>query len=289
MAFTPKTKTFMALVGLLALGTTAVSAVACAPSPEAGGTPDETIVSPANPLPPGEDWGSGDEELTPEARDRILQNIAIDLNRPVETLRIVATETATFDGCMGIYVPDQMCTMIAIFGRRVVVTDGDQSWVYHTHQEENGHGIVQNPTASGSRNGLMPDFIPQPVPEAEPEPEVEPHLFRAVQSGGLAGSVQETVLLRDGRLVRRENSTVVATHQLSDDQVAAFEQVLQDQRFPNLNRMRYVTEAAFADYPTIRLSAGYLQTEYIDLAIDDTPIALQTIVQAWETLLAEAQ
>lgn len=286
--FTFSTKSLMTL---LALGTLATSTLACAPLPDAEETTSSpggaVVVDPSTDEQPG-DWGDtdADEVLTPAVRDRILQNIALDLGRPVETLRITAAETATFDGCMGIYVPDLACTAIAIFGLRVVVTDGDQSWVYHTHQEVDTHGVVQNPTASGSRNGLIPDFIPRPVTEVEAEP--EDHLFRSVESGSLAGYFKETILMTDGRLIQRESGRVVAEARLSSDQVAAFQQVLEDQRFPNLHRMRYVTDAAFADYPTVRLSSRYLETEYIDLALEDAPAALQTIVIAWSDLVAEA-
>jgi hypothetical protein len=291
--FTLSTK---ALTTLFALGILTTGAMACAPLPDAEETTsspgeavvvDPSVVDPSTDEQPG-DWGDTDVDdvLTPAVRDRILQNIALDLNRPVETLRIAAAETATFDGCMGIYVPDLACTAIAIFGLRVVVTDGDQSWVYHTHQEVDTHGVVQNPTASGSRNGLIPDFIPHPVTESDPD--TQDHLFRAVESGSLAGYVKETILMADGRLIQRESGRVVAEARLSPDQVAAFQQVLEGQRFPNLHRMRYVTDAAFADYPTVRLSSRYLETEYIDLALEDAPVALQTIVIAWSDLVAEA-
>jgi hypothetical protein len=104
----------------------------------------------------------------------------------------------------------------------------------------------------------------------------------------LAGYVKETVLLADGRLLQRESGRVIAEARLSAAEVAAFQQVLEDQRFPNLHRLRYITDAAFADYPTVRLSARYLETEYIDLALGDAPTALQAIAQAWEDLVAEA-
>ncbi len=279
-----------ALMTLLALGTMTASAIACVPIPDTGTTPTpaEPVVSePADEGLPT-DWNQADmnKVLTPTVRQRILQGVAIDLDRPVEELRIATAETATFDGCMGIYVPDQMCTMIAIFGLRVVVTDGDQSWVYHTHQD--GQGAVQNPTASGSRNGLIPDFIPQPVVDAEPEPDPTDHIFRSVESGSLAGYSKEIVLLADGRLIQKESGRVIAEVRLSAEAFATFQQVLEDQRFPNLHGLRYVTDAAFADYPTVRLSAWYLETEYIDLALDDAPTALQAIVQAWGELVAEA-
>ncbi|QQE67543.1 hypothetical protein GFS31_42560 (plasmid) [Leptolyngbya sp. BL0902] len=280
-----------ALTTLLALATLTTGAMACAPLPDAEeATPSPggaVVVDPSTDEQPSH-WIDTDAEdvLTPAVRNRVLQNIAFDLGRPVETLRIAAAETAIFDGCMGIYVPDLACTEIALFGLRVVVTDGDQSWVYHTHQEADTHGVVQNPTASGSRNGLIPDFIPRPVTEGEAEP--EDHLFRSVESGSLAGYFKETILTTDGRLIQRESGRVVAEARLAPDQVAAFQQVLEDQRFPNLHRMRYVTDAAFADYPTVRLSSWSMEVDYIDLALADAPVALQAIVSAWDAVTAEA-
>lgn len=276
-----------ALMTLLALGTLTASAIACAPLPDTGTTPspgETEVTDPAAEFPDNWEEATVDEILTPAVRDRILQTVATDLDRPAADLRIAAAETATFDGCMGIYVPNQACTMIAMAGLRVVVTNDDQSWVYHTRQD--GEGTVQNPTASGSRNGLIPDFIPQPVADVEPDP--ADHVFRSVESGSLAGYFKETVLLTDGRLIQRESGQVIAEARLSAEEVAAFQQMLEDQRFPNLHRLRYVTAAAFADYPTIRLSARHLETEYIDLAIEDAPDALQAIVQAWGELIAEA-
>ncbi|MBW4484420.1 MAG: hypothetical protein KME14_17945 [Tildeniella torsiva UHER 1998/13D] len=276
------------LIALLALGTIAVQGVAAACMPP-GAEPGEFLEQsePRPALEPiAENWEdvTADELLSPEVRDRIMQTAAAEVDRPVADLRIAAAETATWDGCMGIYEPDQLCTAIAIAGLRLVITDGDQSWVYHARQD--GQGMVQNPTAI-SRNGLIPDFIPPVM--SEPEADPEPYIFRSVESGSLMGTQFETVLLPDGRLLRKENDKVVSERQLSAGQVAAFEQVLADQRFPNLNRLRYITDAAFADYPTVQLSAMYYETTYIDLAIDDAPPALQTVVQAWSDLTAEAE
>lgn len=270
------------LIALLALGAIAIqgAAVAClAPTLEPGEFPEQSEPRPGN-------WEevTVDDLLTPEVSNRILQTVAAEVDRPVADLRIAAAETATWDGCMGLYEPDQLCTAIALARLHLVVTDGDQSWVYHARQD--GQGMVQNPTAI-SRNGLTPDFIPPVLSEPEAEPEA--HIFRSVESGSLIGTQVEAVLLTDGRLVRKENDKVVSERQLSAEQVAAFEQVLADQRFPNLNRLRYITDAAFADYPTVQLSAMYYQATYIDLAIGDAPPALQAVVQAWSELVAEAQ
>ncbi|PSN11560.1 hypothetical protein C7293_23785 [filamentous cyanobacterium CCT1] len=284
-SFAFKTKTLMALVGLLALGTTAVGAVACAPVPDSGATSGDAIESPEMP-PSGENLGQADDLLTPEVRETILQTVAADVDRPVSELRVAATETATWNGCMGLYEPNQACTMIAIPGLRLVVTDGDRSWVYHAR--EDGQNAVQNPTASGSQNGLIPDFIP-PQPNENPNETPDEYVFRSLVSGGLAGRQQAITLFSDGRLVETEGATVVSESQVTPEQLAAFQQVLEDQRFPNLDQVRYITDAAFADYPTVQLSTGYSRTEYIDLALDNTPTALQAVVEAWDNLVAEAQ
>lgn len=280
--FIPPPKSWIAIAGFLILSTSA--GLACVPEATPDQPPTTPSPGPAAPDPAsGDDWGSltVDEVLTPVVRDRILQTVAQDVNRPAADLRITAAETATWDGCMGIYVPDLACTAIALFGLRIVVTDGDQSWVYHTHAEAADlHSIVQNATASGSRNGLIVDFIPSP----DPAPTAEDVVFRSVESGSLAGWQREIVLFADGRLQHREGDTLISEKRLSVAQVTAFQQVLEDQRFPNLHRMRYITDAAFADYPTVRLSAGWLQTEYIDLAIADAPPALQAVVEAWDAL-----
>ncbi|MBW4463315.1 MAG: hypothetical protein KME47_24205 [Nodosilinea sp. WJT8-NPBG4] len=280
-----QTKTLFAL---LAVGTIAIQGMAAACSGPGLG-PGELLGSdprPAQPEPRPGNWEVATvENLVPRpVSRRILRTVAAEVDSPISDLRIAAAEAATWDGCMGIYAPDQLCTMIAISGLRLVVTDGDQSWVYHARQD--GREMVQNPTAI-SRNGLIPDFIPPVM--AEPEAEPEAHIFRSVESGSLTGAQSETVLLTDGRLLRKENGKVVSERQLSAEQVAAFEQVLEDQRFPNLNRLRYITSAAFADYPTVQLSAMQYETTYIDLAIDDAPPALQAVVQAWSELTAEAQ
>lgn len=278
-ANTAKAKTLITLISLLTLGATSVGAMACAPYPQADNQP-----LPNEQPEPRPQLEPADEQLTPEASDRILQTVASEVGRPASNLRIVAAEAATWDGCMGIYVPDQACTMIAIFGQRLVVTDGDQSWVYHTSQD--GQQVVQNPTASGSRNGLIPDFIP-PVPEPGADP--EDYIFRSLESGSLSGSQREIVLLADGRLLHRDNGTVVSEQRVAPAQLDAFQRVLEDQRFPNLNRMRYVTDAAFADYPTVKLSTMYYQAEYIDLAVDDMPTAVQSVIQAWDDLTRQAE
>jgi hypothetical protein len=221
-------------------------------------------------------------DLLPEVSDRLLQTIAEEFDVSVNSLRITEAQPKVWDGCMGIYVPNQACTMIAISGWQAIVAGENQSWVYHL--SEDGSRIVLNPTASGG--SLTPSFIPT---DGQPSESIDNTIiFRAVTSGGLAGTVSQVILTADGTIYRQVSqptsprpSDPVVERRLSPEQVQQFQQLLEEQRFPNLNGLRYITDAAFADYPTITFYAMGGQVEYIDLAYDDLPEALQEVIQAW--------
>ena len=163
----------------------------------------------------------------------------------------------------------------------------EQSWVYHV--SEDGSQIVQNTTASGSRHQLVPALMPTDSPPyGQPIADV---VFRTIESGGLAGIFSERFLTADGvmyqrtgRLSSMETADAVVEKRLSQRQVQQFQQLLMEQKFRNLNGLRYITSAAFADYPTITIQAMDSNVEYIDLEVDNMPQALQTVIEAWEQL-----
>jgi hypothetical protein len=229
---------------------------------------------------------TNNNDLPPEISDRLLQTVAQQTQVSAATLKITEVQPAFFDGCMGIYEPDQFCNEIGLSSWRVIITGQEQSWVYHVSQD--GSRIVQNATASGSR-GVVPSFIP--TNGQQPAPMDQTIVFRAVISGGLAGTMSEMVLASDGNLYRRVWSpnlpqpvAPIIETRLSPQQVRQFQQVLQEQKFPNLDGLRYITDAAFADYPTTTLQAMGSTVEYIDLEQDNLPQALQAVIQAWEQL-----
>lgn len=225
-------------------------------------------------------------ELPPELNSLLLQTIAREKNTTDTALSVTEAQPATWDGCMGIFAPGRMCTQIAISGWRAIVTDGNQSWVYHL--SEDGSRIVQNTTASGSSGGLVPTFRPLDQP---PENQGATLVFCFTESGGFAGMVTERFLTSDGaihRQTRRLNELpagdAVVEKQLTPEQLAQFQQVLMEQEFPNLNRLKYISSASLADYPTITLQALGSSVEYTDLEFDHLPVALQTVIQAWQQL-----
>ncbi|WP_346290873.1 hypothetical protein [Sphaerothrix gracilis] len=239
------------------------------------------------PLAAAPDFGTGDFSI--ETSQRLLQAVAEQVNQPIDRLSVLEVQSATWDGCLGVYQPDLACTAIALAGFRTLVSDGQTVWVYHL--SEDGEQIAQNPTASGAQLPLLVSFMP--VEESlSPDDDLGVEVvFQSQLSGDLAGSVQRTVLMADGQLYREQIRPLdggqpvreqIAT--LSAEEVDAFRRQLEQHRFSNLNRTRYLTEAAFADYPTIRLQTPYASVDYIDLAIEQLPSDLKAVITLWDDL-----
>jgi hypothetical protein len=224
------------------------------------------------------------ETLPPEVSEKLLQAIAKQTQLPLATLRVVESKSATWDGCLGIYEPDRACTMIAIPGYRVIVAGDKLNWVYHLSSD--GSRIAQNSTATSR---LTPSFA---TADESPFGELDGSIvFRSIESGGLAGIVTERILTTDGTLYRqvhnpRERRAIepVIEKKLSAQQVRRFQALLENQRLPNLNQLRYLSDAAFADYPTITVQGMGSSVEYIDLEIDRLPRALRRVIRAWDRL-----
>lgn len=225
-------------------------------------------------------------ELPPQVVDLLFEAIVRQEKVPANTLKVMESQPRTWDGCMGIYKPGQICTRIAISGYRVIVMGDRQSWVYHVSQD--GSRIVQNSIASGSSGEITPSFFPA---ESQPPSPTSDIVFKMTVAGSMDGSITETILTADGTLYRKSTSmqaSVTSAPQiikrLSQTQLRQFQQQLQQQQFPNLDGMRYLTPAAFADYPTTVLQAMGSTVAYIDLEQSSLPKSLQAVIGTWQRL-----
>lgn len=226
------------------------------------------------------------EVLPPIVSQRLISAVAKEVRVPAARLQIAHVKSAVWDGCLGIFTPGRGCTKIALQGWQVVIASSNRSWVYHLDQD--GSRIVQNPTASGSWGSLVPAFIPQPKPA--PKSDIEPAIvFRSTIGGDFVGKVTQTTLTTDGtitQLITAPNirSRPVVIKQLSQQQVEQFQQVLQTQRFLNLNGLRYFSKPVMTDYPTTTLQGMGSITQYVDLETKHLPKALRQVIQTWEKL-----
>ena len=234
------------------------------------------------------DFGSGD--FSTQTSQRLLKAVSKQVNQPLTKLQILEVQPATWNGCLGIFEPDRACTEQAIAGFRTIVSDGQATWVYHF--SENGDQIAQNAAASGAQRGVKTTFFPLNL-----EPPTEPDLssqivFESKTSGGLVASVRTTALTTDGTLYREQTQprngsappTRTVIRRLSPSEVKAFQNLLQQQHFPSLNNMSYLTEVAVSDYPTTQLQAPGTKAGYIDLEAENLPPDLREIIAGWKKL-----
>jgi hypothetical protein len=236
------------------------------------------------------DFGNGDFSV--EISQQLLKTVSSQVNQPVSKLQVLEVQPAVWNGCLGIFEPDQACTMQAIAGFRTSITDGETIWIYHLN--ENGEQIAQNTTASGAKSPVQVVFVPiETEPTAENDLD-EQIVFQSQISGDMTGAVNKTLLLADGKLYNERSQfsngtmsppTRTLLKTLSAKEVEAFKDSLEQHRFPNFDNIRYITEAALADYPTVEFQAGSISATYIDLEIPNLPADLQSIIADWNAII----
>lgn len=65
--------------------------------------------------------------------DAVLTAIVETTNVEKNQLQVQKATAETWsDGCLGLAKPDEICTQALVEGWRVIVSDGDQNWVYRT-------------------------------------------------------------------------------------------------------------------------------------------------------------
>lgn len=224
--------------------------------------------------------------LPPAIAQRLLRQVARDTNSSANQLRVVEVKPRTFDGCMGIYTGSrQACTKIAIEGWQAIVSSPSRTFVYHLSRDASR--IVQNETASGTTQKIRVAF--EMFGEEKP-PEIDRTVvFRSTSSGDFAGRTIRTELTEDGKVTVYQSSPTarfqpVVRKTLSSAQVKAFKQVLEDQRFPNLSGLSYLTSAALADYPTTSYQSQSSFMQFIDLEKTSLPRSLQSVNASWDAL-----
>lgn len=73
-----------------------------------------------------------ENNLPPSVRDRILQTLRTSGMATDNELSIVSTEPQVWDGCLGMAAENEVCEAIGILGWRVIATDTNSTWTYHT-------------------------------------------------------------------------------------------------------------------------------------------------------------
>ena len=216
---------------------------------------------------------------------KLIQQIAKETNLSPNNFKITEVKPAEFNGCLGIYQgPRQKCTENLIYGWKAIVTSPTQSYVYHL--DRNATRIIRNTTASGAKPPIRVSFETL----GNISPIASNVIFSSRISGDLSGRMSNTVLTNDGKIILYQSSPTARfapqlIKTLSPEQINTVKTSLENQRFPNLNGLTYLTSASLADYPTTTYQAQGSSVQFIDLEKKKLPRSLQRTISTWETLI----
>lgn len=226
-------------------------------------------------------------KLPASVRNAVLQAASKRLQQPISQLRIIEFQQQTWkDGCLELANADEFCTQALVPGWRVVVGIGEQTLVYHTNQT--GSALRLNEKASS-----IP-LAPVKIPVSQLPPPLAGHVvFRQISSGGITGRTYETVLLKDGQLIRVRigdaNDSERSVRRVSVQRVQQFVRSLERFKFSKFKNLSYPAPSGAADYIGYTLTSQEGTVEYNDISRNNLPKNLQAAVKAWNDLIASAQ
>ncbi|WP_392531594.1 hypothetical protein [Nostoc sp. C117] len=225
------------------------------------------------------------DKLPTPVKNAVLQAASRRLQQPISQLKIIEIQQQTWrNGCLELATTDEFCTQALIPGWRVIVGGNEQTLVYHTNQT--GSAVRLNEKASEST------LKPVRIPASElPPPLDRDVVFRQISSGGFAGRTYETVLLKDGRLIRVRigdaNDSERTVRRVSLQQVEQFLRSLQRYRFSQYQNLSYPADGA--DLITYTLTSQKGTVQYNDISKSNLPKNLQLVVKAWNQITANAE
>jgi hypothetical protein len=215
---------------------------------------------------------------------KLVQRVAKENRLSVASLKVTEVRERVFGGCLGIYRPNQPCTKIGIQGWQAIVRSPRQTWVYHLNSDATR--IERNFAASGARGNVRTSFDLMDGSDPQLDATI---VFQKTVSGGLAGMMNKVVLTEDGKVISYSSSPLtrqapVLLKTLTPAQIKAFKQVLETQRYPNLNGLSYLTDAVLADYPGSMFEAQSGVVQYVDIEPGNLPRSLRNIIRSWDVL-----
>ena len=229
-----------------------------------------------------------DGSLPKSVSDRVVQFASDQLRLPISQLEITQAQQQTWsNSCLDLQRPEERCMGVITPGWRVTVAvkKGGQL-VYHT--DDNGTRIRFNQEASRI-SANFPNAIL--IPDSElPPPLGQREIFRAITTGGIAGITYQTTLTNEGEVIRvplgLNNNTTPPPQisRISRQQLQRFQQVLQRAKFSQFNHLQFPAPPGSADYFSITLTSKEGTTRYVDIAQDQLPESLQSVIQAWNQI-----
>lgn len=203
---------------------------------------------------------------------------------PTEMRVLQAEPKLWSDGCLGLAPPGEFCQEVLVMGWQVTVAHRRQQWVYRSN---NSGGLVAWDQAGSKLDSLF-TLQSQPM-NMVPQPENLPKkaIFSAVTES--PGARQETLLLKDGRILQRTEPQTPLTEgqrmaQISPEAVKRFADLLKQQQFHQFDGLCYPTTDESASTSKTFFRSRKTTVCYANPSTVQLPSALQTVIQAWNQL-----
>ena len=252
------------------------------------------------PLPGATEISQGD--FSAQLAQTLLETVSQQIQHPIDNLQILQVQSAAWDGCLGVYTPNQICPESEFPGFRVLIGEGQRAvqpdswddllaeqtlreWVYHL--SEDGSQIIPNMDATDVEGTVKTWFSDRRL-ESSALAESDSQVIFQSEVDHFGGDDTIVKLTVNGTLVieqvsryPQEQVEQIADYQISPEELARFEALLQQQKFANFNRMAYANIDPFmaidgnltlsAPGASVRISSGW----------EELPPNLQAIVEAW--------
>lgn len=237
---------------------------------------------------------SGQSNFSSELSQKLLHTASEQLLHPIEQLSIGDIEAVTWnDSCFDISHSDVRCTQTIISGFRAIVTDGSKEWVYHLSAD--GSQIVHNTIAS-DLEGKVRVFLTSEreidgLFNAMPKPNSRT-IFQSQYRSWPDNYIVTIALAADGKVTTTHTdlapetdvSSLVDQHQISIEDVAAFQTLLEQQSFSSFDQVGYYTDSLVAFEGTHVITGMGAIVELFHAETYELPQNFQPIVDAWEEI-----
>ncbi|MBD2178047.1 hypothetical protein H6F42_14090 [Pseudanabaena sp. FACHB-1998] len=153
----------------------------------------------------------------------------------------------------------------------------------------NSSGALANPIKDEYGNLKNTSIKAVVIPQNQLPPALEKSVvFREISSGGITGATYQTLLLKDGTLIRirigDSNDSSRSVRKVSLDRVKQFEKLLHKNAIAKFKNLSYPAPRGAADYITYTLTSKEGTFQYNDISQNGLPKNLQYVVSAWKQI-----
>ncbi len=233
----------------------------------------------------------GEANLPDAVANAVLQAASQRTGLRASELRIVQSQQIQgSSSCLAVPRADEACTRDLALLWQVTVEGGRQRLVYHTNMD--GSRIRLNEDASSIGNINLPNGVvgAVPIPPSElPPPLPQDAIFRVITSGGFAGRTEETILLNNGQMIKRDIApnipgSTAKTISVSPERLQQFKRLLEQQPMAQYSSLSYPAPIGAADYITVTFTSKDGTTRYVDMVQNQLPKPLQLVMLTWNSM-----